>query len=102
MHSVGKGFKAPRRANAEQWKVMELLVQQGFRFAVYGELGYLGLRFPKRVNDVKPFLEALEAHRAERYEQHKKAEEEFWAQREANDPVRYKLTYVAMPPKENE
>ncbi len=36
MQYMGRSFKAPRRAAVRQWRKVELLIQQGYRFESLG------------------------------------------------------------------
>ena len=59
MTNMGWDFHVPKQNNREQWKKAELLVQNGFRFhsRCCGQ-SHRGPGFrPRRLRDVKPFLE---------------------------------------------
>ena len=53
LHAMGKTFRAPRSSQVEQWKVVEALFQEGFRF-MSGRGSHAEL--PTRLRDVEPFI----------------------------------------------
>jgi hypothetical protein len=57
---MGRAFKAPARANREQWLKVQLLYAQGFRFSAYR--GYDGPALPQRLSEVARFLRENPRH----------------------------------------
>ena len=54
MESMGRNFKAPRQANEREWKKVEILIQNGFRFF---SSGYNGRgTYPKTMGELDEFL----------------------------------------------
>ena len=60
MHSMGLDFKAPKQQDIRQWRKVKMLYDNGFTYRSCG-CGP-GLR-PKRLSEVKPFLEEKEHNR---------------------------------------
>jgi DNA-directed RNA polymerase subunit RPC12/RpoP len=56
---MGRSFKAPKRGDHEQWQKVKKLYALGFRFHRYGG-DYPAL--PKRLREVKPFVEQYPDH----------------------------------------
>ena len=53
--NVGRKFKTPKRSDEEQWKKVELLLANGFRFNtlyVDGE----AIRYPETLNEARTFV----------------------------------------------
>lgn len=65
LHEMGRSFKAPRRADAEQWEKVRLLWEAGFRFSSYRS--WPGAEpLPKRLRDVEDFIRRNPDHPARR------------------------------------
>ena len=58
-HSMGRAFKAPRRADREQWAKVERLYEAGFRFHRFGG-DYPPL--PERLREVEEFIQQYPKH----------------------------------------
>jgi DNA-directed RNA polymerase subunit RPC12/RpoP len=59
IYLMGRAFKAPKRSDHEQWQKVKILYALGFRFHRYGG-DYPAL--PKRLREVKPFVEQYPNH----------------------------------------
>lgn len=58
MSNMGVNFKAPRQSDKKQWRKVEILRLNGFRFSGYGE-GHK----PQRLNQVDEFLAKMDKRR---------------------------------------
>jgi len=61
MHQMGWSFKAPRRRDANQWKKVQILFAEGFRF--FGEGHSDSEPLPEALRDVPAFLQRHPDHR---------------------------------------
>jgi hypothetical protein len=59
---MGRAFKAPRKADAEQWKKVEALWQAGFRF--WSQWSSEIEPLPKRLREVEDFIKRNPNHPA--------------------------------------
>ena len=54
MYRMGWSFHAPKKTNIEQWKKIQWLYAEGFRF--FGSGWGKGIPLPERLKDVKEFI----------------------------------------------
>lgn len=62
MANMGKAFKAPKQHDIKQWRKVELLYRNGYRFVIYSSGP--GPR-PKQLNEVPAFLTRMESAKKE-------------------------------------
>jgi hypothetical protein len=60
MRWMGRSFRAPRRADVDQWTKVQILYAHGFRFASYRRRDCAPL--PRSLQDVADFLVANPQH----------------------------------------
>lgn len=62
LHWMGRAFKVPKKADAEQWAKVRALWMAGFRF--FNSTGYRGVveAFPDRLRDVDDFVRRNQNH----------------------------------------
>ena len=60
MYRMGWSFHAPKKRDSEQWKKVQLLFAEGFRF--FGSGWGKGVPLPDKYKDVKRFIEENPEH----------------------------------------
>ncbi len=60
MYSMGWSFHAPKQKDVEQWKKVQWLFAEGFRF--FGSGWGKGIPLPERLKDVEKFLKDNPTH----------------------------------------
>lgn len=60
MYRMGWSFHAPKKSNVEQWKKVQFLYAEGFRF--FGSGWGKGIPLPKKYKEVKNFIEEYPNH----------------------------------------
>jgi hypothetical protein len=60
MYRVGWSFHAPKKRNVEQWKKIQWLFAEGFRF--FGSGWGKGIPLPERLKDVDQFIKDNPSH----------------------------------------
>ncbi|MBA3461469.1 MAG: hypothetical protein H0T46_16025 [Deltaproteobacteria bacterium] len=80
--ALSRKFKAPSRADEEQWRKVEFLYRHGFRFqSVYDKTGRV-VRYPESLKEARDFVR--------RYKPGKPAENYAWAAESASEKKRAK------------
>jgi len=61
LHWMGRGFKAPKKSDLEQWKKVEALWREGFRFLSHERWREVE-PYPERCRDVETFVRQNPKH----------------------------------------
>ena len=60
MVELSRKFKAPKKNNLEEWRVIEILVKAGFTYqTIYIGNGQLA-EYPRKVKDTEAFIKAYQ------------------------------------------
>ncbi|MDU2207986.1 hypothetical protein, partial [Veillonella sp.] len=61
MYFVNEKFKAPKKSNDKEWKIIEYLLLSGydFRNPIYGAEKYMYFEFPKNLQEAKAFVREM-------------------------------------------
>lgn len=61
MYFVNEKFKAPKKSNDKEWKIIEYLLLSGydFRNPIYGTERYMYFEFPKNLQEAEAFVREM-------------------------------------------
>ena len=61
MYFVNEKFKAPKKSNDKEWKIIEYLLLSGydFRNPIYGAERYMYFEFPKNLEEAESFIRKI-------------------------------------------